>query len=76
MITLKRSDLSPVPAINTPEKERQGYWISDADTERGRGREKEVEMKMWAVTQKCDRGGRWRTERGQQEMLIIDKYQR
>lgn len=36
MITLKRSDLSPVPAINAPEKERRGHWLSNADTEGGR----------------------------------------
>lgn len=35
MITLKRSVLSPVAAIKTLEKGRQGYWISTADRERG-----------------------------------------
>lgn len=35
MITLKRSHLSPVHAINTPQRVRQGLWMSNADTERG-----------------------------------------
>ena len=35
VITLKRSDLSPAPAINTPGEETQ--WISSADTLREEG---------------------------------------
>lgn len=34
MITLKRSGLSRVPAINTKEKEKQGHWMSNADRKR------------------------------------------
>lgn len=45
MITPKRSDLSPVSAINTSDGERQGQWLSDADTERGRWRE--VQKENW-----------------------------
>lgn len=41
MIMLKRSDLSPVRAINTVGKDRRRHWISNADTERGRWREEE-----------------------------------
>lgn len=62
MITLKRSDLSPVPAINTAEKERQTHWVSNADTDRGRWRGKEGERLRRRVVTKM---GADQRERGQ-----------
>ena len=52
MITLKRSDLSPVHAINTPEKGREGHRMSNADTERGRRRGKGGARLRWSINTK------------------------